>query len=101
MAIPKDTLDAFAEIQNALDDERENGHAGITVNKDAFEKIAVYIGTTARIRMKVASRNVRFLMQHNPEDIIRIQIESPKEFEAFVKEVEDSQPETVEQKTAA
>ena len=90
LPIPQDTLPAYTEIHAALDDELYNGYSGISVSEEVFNKVAVYIGTAARIRMKVAARNLRHVMRYTPEEVTRLNIESPKMFEAFTTEIAEA-----------
>ena len=91
MPLPKAVLPAFVEVLGALDDADYNGVVGITVEKETFDKVAAFIGTTADFKMRQSTEAMRTTVALSPEELTRLSYESPRMLEEYYRHVEQTQ----------
>lgn len=91
LPLPKAVLPAYVEVLGALDDADYNGVAGITVEKETFDKVAAFIGTTAEFKMRQSTEAMRTTVALTPEELTRLRYESPMMLEEYFRHVEQTQ----------
>ena len=91
LPVPKAILPAFAEVLELLDDADYNGAAGITVEKETFDKVAAFISTTAQFKMRQTTQALRDVKAISPDELRRLRYESPKMLEDYFQGVQKAQ----------